>query len=46
MKKNILYGAIIVIGVGAIAYMYNMTDKASKDYFDDDFDEAVSNQQN
>lgn len=30
MKKNIIYGAIIVIGVGAIAYMYNLTDKANE----------------
>lgn len=43
MKKNILYGAIIVIGVGAIAYMYNMTDKASQSNFDEDLDGALDN---
>lgn len=31
MKNKIIYSSIIVIGVGAIAYMYFLTDKANDD---------------
>lgn len=30
MKNKIIYSSIIVIGVGAIAYMYFLTDKANE----------------
>lgn len=31
MKNKIIYSSIIVIGIGAIAYMYFLTDKANSD---------------
>lgn len=31
MNKKFLYSVIIVLGVGAIAYMYNLTDSANQD---------------
>lgn len=30
MKGNLIYYAIIVLGVGAIAYMYNLSNLGSK----------------
>lgn len=39
--KQILYSGIIIIGVGAIAYMYYLSDAANKDSFSDEMDEAV-----
>ena len=43
MKKNLIYGSIIVIGVGAIAYMYYLTDSANKKGFSSELDDALEN---
>jgi hypothetical protein len=43
MKKNLIYGSIIVIGVGAIAYMYYLTDTANKNTFSSELDDALEN---
>lgn len=44
MKKQILYSSIIVIGVGAIAYMYFLSDTANEANFDSELDDALKNQ--
>ena len=43
MKKKFIYSAIIVVGVGAIAYMYYLTDTANKSNFSSDVDKALEN---
>lgn len=44
MKGNFIYYAIIVVGVGAISYMYYMTDMASQKTLSDDIDESIKAQ--
>jgi len=38
MKGNLIYYAIVVVGVGAISYMYYLSDAGSKSSFEDDLD--------
>jgi len=38
MKGKFIYYAIIVVGVGAISYMYFLSDAGSKGSFSDDLD--------
>lgn len=44
MKRKLIYGSIIVVGIGAIAYMYYLTDTANKATFSSDLDRALENQ--
>lgn len=44
MKKKLIYGTIIVAGIGAIAYMYFLSDTANKGNFSKELDEALENQ--
>jgi hypothetical protein len=41
MKGKFVYYAIIVLGVGAISYMYYLSDLGGKKTFSDDLDEAI-----
>jgi len=38
MRGKTIYYAIIVLGVGAISYMYYLSDAGSKSSFSDDLD--------
>lgn len=40
-KGKIIYYAIIIVGVGAIAYMYNLSDLGNKDKDKDTIDDLV-----
>lgn len=42
MKGNLIYYAIIVVGVGAIAYMYNLSTVAGDKNFDKELDQAIA----
>lgn len=44
MKGNLINYAIIVVGVGAISYMYYMTDMASQKTLSDDIDASIKAQ--
>ncbi len=41
MKGNLIYYAIIIVGVGAIAYMYNLSDLGNKNKDKDTIDDLV-----
>lgn len=41
MKGNLIYYAIIVVGVGAIAYMYNLSDLGNKNKDKETIDNLV-----
>jgi hypothetical protein len=41
MKGKFIYYSIIVLGVGAISYMYYLSDLGGKKTFSEDLDEAV-----
>lgn len=40
-KGKLIYYAIIVVGIGAIAYMYKLSDAGNKKTFSEDIDEAI-----
>ena len=42
MGKKIIYYAIISLGLGAISYMYYLSDAGGKDTFDEDLDEVAN----
>ena len=44
MKGKAIYYAIIVLGIGAISYMYYMTDTANRDTLADDIDASIKEQ--
>ncbi len=41
MGKKIIYYAIISLGLGAISYMYFLSDAGGRATFDDDIDEIA-----
>jgi len=41
MKGKLIYYAIIIVGVGAIAYMYNLSDLGNKNKDKDTIDDLV-----
>ena len=41
MKCKLIYYVIIVLGVGAISYMYYLSDLGGKKTFSEDLDEAI-----
>ena len=41
MKGKAIYYAIIVLGVGAISFMWNYSDKVNEKSFSDDLDRAI-----
>ena len=41
MKGKLIYYGIIVLGVGAISYMYYLSDLGGKNTFSEDLDEAI-----
>lgn len=41
MKGKLIYYGIIVLGVGAISYMYYLSDLGGKKTFSEDLDEAI-----
>jgi len=41
MKGNGVYYAIIILGVGAISYMYYLSDLGGKKTFSEDLDNAL-----
>jgi hypothetical protein len=41
MKGKLIYYSIIVLGIGAISYMYYLSDLSGKKTFSEDLDEAI-----